>query len=90
MSKKYTETHVIRYYHNGVHAGNIKLSVDVDSWGMNADEHSKVIKEEIIKMVSSRNYEHITNFGTVSILTPHPLTNEQIKEWTAISGKDGA
>ncbi|ECE0887098.1 hypothetical protein CSM97_000597 [Salmonella enterica subsp. diarizonae] len=90
MSKKYIETHVIRYYHNGAHAGNIKLSVDVDSWGMNADEHSKVIKEEIIKMVSSRNYEHKKSYGLVSILTPHPLTAEQIKEWKDLPGAGGA
>ncbi|ECG4276332.1 hypothetical protein DB922_16220 [Salmonella enterica] len=90
MSEKYTETHVIRYYHNGAHAGNIKLSVDVDSWGMNADEHSKVIKEEIIKMVSSRNYECKKSYGLISILTPHPLTAEQFKKWKDLAGTGGS
>ncbi|MHA6634395.1 hypothetical protein ACX3OY_11475 [Citrobacter farmeri] len=30
-------------------------------------------------------YEHKTNFGTVSILTPHPLTKGQAKEWADLA-----
>lgn len=81
MSEKYIEVHVIRYYHNGAHAGNIRLCVDVDSWGMNADESAKVIKEKVINTISSLNYEHETSYGSLVVLTPHPLTEEQIKEW---------
>ncbi|EAB3491973.1 hypothetical protein LL845_000106 [Salmonella enterica] len=85
MSEKYIETHVIRYYHNGAHAGNIRLCVDVDSWGMNADESAKIIKEKVINTISSLNYEHETSYGSLVVFTPHPLTEEQIKEWVDLA-----
>lgn len=85
MSEKYIEAHVIRYYRNGAHAGNIRISVDVDCWGMNADESAKAIKEKVINTISSLYYEQQTSYGSLVVLTPHPLTEEQIKEWEGLA-----